>query len=227
MEGVSPVFGEDDLKAVGVFGGTFNPVQIGHLRTCVELRQHLGLAYIHLIPNATPPHRQVPGVSAEDRLAMLRLAIDGEPGLLADDRELRRSGPSFAIDTLADLRTELGAGASLMMCIGMDGLVNLADWYRWRELLDFAHIVVAARPGWRQPAEGVVARWLDDKLEHDVAVLKAEPSGKVLIREMTLLPVSSTEIRSVLSSGLSARYLLPDAVLDYIVRHQLYGTGGI
>jgi len=215
------------LKAVGVFGGTFNPVHIGHLRTCVELREQLGLAQIHLIPNAIPPHRTAPGVSAEHRLAMLRQGIDGAPGLLADDRELRRPGPSYAIDTLGALRAELGAGISLVMCIGMDGLVDLADWHRWRELLDFAHIVVVARPGWCAPAEGTVARWLSDKLENDVAVLKAEPSGKVLIREMTLLPVSSTEIRRMLSSGLSARYLLPDAVLDYIRRHQLYGTGGL
>ena len=215
------------LKAIGVFGGTFNPVHIGHLRTCVELRQHLGLAQIHLIPNAIPPHRDAPRVSAEHRLAMLRLAIDGEPGLLADDRELRRSGPSYAIDTLVELRAELGVDASLVMCIGMDSLVNLASWHRWQALIDLAHIVVVARPGWCAPGEGSVARWLDDKLTDDAAALAGEPSGKGLIREMMLLPVSSTEIRSALASGLSARYLLPDAVLDYILRYQLYGTGGL
>lgn len=213
------------MKAVGVFGGTFDPVHIGHLRTCVELRHHLDLVRIHLLPNAVPPHRDAPRVSAEHRLAMLRLAVDGEPGLLADDRELRRTGPSYAIDTLSELRVELGVDTSLVMCIGMDGLVNLASWHRWQELLGLAHIVVVARPGWCLPTTGAVARWLGDKLTNDVAVLGAEPSGKVLIREMTLLPVSSTEIRSALWLGLSARYLLPDAVLDYIFHHQLYGTG--
>lgn len=210
------------MSAVGIFGGTFNPVHIGHLRSCVELRECLGLEQIHLIPSARPPHRQAPEVTAEHRLAMLDLAIGEEPGLIADDRELRREGLSYTVDTLQELRQELGGDTSLSMCIGMDSLVNLASWHRWRDLTDFAHLVVVARPGWQTPDAGPVAEWLRDKLLNDTECLKAEPSGRVLVREMTLLPISSTEVRSDLAAGRSVRYLVPDPVLDYIHQHRLY-----
>ena len=210
------------MNAVGIFGGTFNPVHIGHLRTCVELRDYLGLEEIHMIPSARPPHRDAPQVSGEHRLAMLRLAIAGEPGLQADDQESRRSGLSYSIDTLQALRAELGGDTSLIMCVGMDSLVNLASWHRWRELMDFAHLVVVSRPGWQVPGSGPVADWLVDKLVSDPALLKQAPAGWVLVREMTLLPISSTSVRQQLATGHSARYLVPDAVLEYIDKQQLY-----
>lgn len=210
------------MNAVGIFGGTFDPVHIGHLRSCVELREYLGLEQIHLLPNARPPHRRAPEVTAEHRLAMLNLAIAEEPGLVADDRELRREGLSYTVDTLRELRQELGSDTSLSLCIGMDSLVNLASWYRWRELTDFAHLVVVARPGWQTPESGPVAEWLSNKLLNDAGYLKAEPSGRVLVREMTLLPISSTQVRSHLAAGRSVRYLVPDPVLDYIHQHHLY-----
>ncbi|MBV1930433.1 MAG: nicotinate-nucleotide adenylyltransferase [Porticoccaceae bacterium] len=210
------------MNAVGIFGGTFDPVHIGHLRSCVELREYLGLEQVHLLPNARPPHRQAPEVTAEHRLAMLNLAIAEEPGLVADDRELRRDGLSYTLDTLQALRQELGSDTSLSLCIGMDSLVNLASWHRWQELADFAHLVVVARPGWQTPESGPVAEWLSNKLLGDAACLKAEPSGRVLVREMTLLPISSTQVRSDLAAGRSVRYLVPDPVLDYIHQHHLY-----
>ena len=122
------------LNTVGIFGGTFNPVHIGHLRICVELREYLGLQTMHLIPSARPPHREAPQVSAEHRLAMLRLATQREAGLAVDDRELRRQGLSYTVETLQDLRDELGEDTSLTMCLGMDALVNLASWHRWQDL---------------------------------------------------------------------------------------------
>ncbi len=210
------------MNGVGIFGGTFNPVHIGHLRSCIELRETLGLTAIHLIPSARPPHREAPVVSAEHRLTMLHLAIDEEPGLQVDDRELRRDGLSYTIDTLQELRGELGNDTSLSMCIGMDSLVNLASWHRWQSLTDFAHLVVVARPGWQVPDTGPVANWLDDKLVSDVELLTNTPAGQVLVSEMTLLPMSSTGIRKKLAAGQSVRYLVPDAVLDYIEQHRLY-----
>ncbi len=219
------------MKAVGIFGGTFDPVHIGHLRTAVELREHLGLDELHLMPSARPPHRERPGVSAEHRLAMLRLAIDGgEPGdggldcdgLLADDRELRREGLSYTVETLAQLRNELGGDVALCLCIGMDSLVNLHTWQRWQELSDYAHIVVAARPGWHLPETGPVAQWLAGRYTDDVQLISHSPSGRVLVEAMTLLPVSATQIRENLATGHSVRYLVPDAVIQYIHQHGLY-----
>ena len=153
---------------------------------------------------------------------MLQLATDNEPGLLADDRELHREGLSYTIDTLQELRGELGDDHSLIMCIGMDSLVNLAGWHRWQELTEFAHLVVVARPGWQVPESGPVALWLQDKLLSDARLLKSLPAGRVLVREMTLLPVSSTEVRKDLAAGQSVRYLVPDSVLEYIEQNQLY-----
>lgn len=213
------------LNSVGVFGGTFNPVHIGHLRTCVELREYLGFDVIRLIPSARPPHRLAPDVSAEHRLAMLRLAIGNEPGLLADDRELHREGLSYSVDTLQDLRGELGHNTSLSMCIGMDSLVGLASWQHWQSLTDFAHLVVVARPGWHLPDSGPVADWLKSRVIDNAELLATTPAGYVLVKEMTLLPVSSTKVRKDLMAGQSVRYLVPDAVLDYIERHRLYKKG--
>ncbi|MBQ0719776.1 MAG: nicotinate-nucleotide adenylyltransferase [Gammaproteobacteria bacterium] len=223
------------MKAVGIFGGTFDPVHIGHLRTAVELREHLGLDELHLIPSARPPHREQPGVSAEHRLAMLSLAIGSEThgdsvvsadlpadGLFADDRELRREGLSYTVETLAQLRAELGANVALCLCIGMDSLVNLHSWQRWQELSDYAHIVVAARPGWHLPETGPVAEWLAGRCTNDPQLLSNTPSGCVLVEAMTLLPVSATQIREDLATGNSVRYLVPDAVIQYIHQHGLY-----
>ncbi len=208
-----------------MFGGTFDPVHIGHLRTCVELRDYLNVQQMHIVPCARPPHREQPAVSAEHRLAMLRLAIDAEPGLLADDRELRRQGLSYTVETLQGLRSEIGQDAPLYLCVGMDSLVNLDSWYRWRDIVELAHLVVVARPGWHLPTSGSVADWLQGKLVSDATSLGATPCGRVLIRAMTLLPVSSSMLRASLIQRRSVRYLVPDQVLNYIHQHQLYRQG--
>lgn len=208
--------------AIGIFGGTFDPVHIGHLRTALELRDYLGLDTLHLMPCADPPHRDAPMTPAAQRLAMLELAIAGESGLVADDRELRRGGLSYTVDTLAGLRAECGAREPLYLCIGMDSLVTLDSWHRWRELTDHAHIVVAARPGWNLPGQGAVAEWLASRRVREVEALGTSPAGSVLVLEMTLLPVSATALRADLAAGRSIRYLTPDAVIDYINSHGLY-----
>ncbi|MGE3297085.1 MAG: nicotinate-nucleotide adenylyltransferase [Porticoccaceae bacterium] len=208
--------------AVGVFGGTFDPVHIGHLRTALELRETLGLQRMLLIPSARPPHREQPGVSADDRLAMLTAAIGDEPGLVADGRELDRSGPSYTIDTLAELRAEVGPATALCLCVGMDSLVTLATWRRWRELTDFAHLVVAARPGWQLPSRGEVADWLVGRRCDAASRLHDQTAGLVLIQTLTLLPVSATQLRADLAAGRSTRYLVPDGALAHIRAHGLY-----
>lgn len=208
--------------AIGIFGGTFDPVHIGHLRTALELREHLGLDAMHLMPCGDPAHRATPLTSAAHRLAMVELAVADEAGLVADDCEVRRGGQSWTVDTLTELRAEWGSELPLCLCIGMDSLVQLNTWKRWRELIGLAHIVVAARPGWAVPVTGEVADFITQTRTADKAALLNVPAGHLYIAEMTLLPVAATDMRSALHSGHSIRYLTPDAVVDYIQYHHLY-----
>ena len=206
----------------GVFGGTFNPVHYGHLRSALELVEHLQLEQLRLMPCAVPPHREAPACDARHRAAMVELAVAGESHLVCDARELQRKGPSYTIDSLLALRAELDAEHSLCLIMGCDAVLSINRWHRWQELLQCAHIVVIARPGWQLPEQGEVARWLQQHRLDDPQMLRERPAGGILIESMRPLPISSTEIRSMLGQGRSARYLLPEAVLDYIEQHKLY-----
>lgn len=207
---------------VGIFGGTFNPVHYGHLRSALELVERLDLEQLRLMPSAEPPHREAPECSAEHRAAMVELAVLEEPRLACDLRELKRPGKSYTIDSLIELRGELGARSGLCMVMGCDAVLDITRWHRWQELLDWAHMIVIARPGWTLPYRGVVAKWLADNRLEGSDALRQQPAGGVLIEELRPLAISSTEIRDLLASGRSARYLMPQSVLDYIQTHKLY-----
>ena len=210
----------------GVFGGTFDPVHYGHLRSALELVERLQLEHLRLMPSARPPHRAAPGCSAEHRAAMVELAVAGEPLLACDTRELARQGESYTIDSPMELRDELGAEPGLCMVMGCDAVLGITGWHRWRELLDWAHIVVIARPGWDLPGDGAVAEWLQGSRLDDHGALRQRPAGSIVIEELRPLDISSTEIREMLGAGRSARYLMPASVLDYIQAHALYRRTG-
>jgi len=210
-----------DTGPVAVFGGTFDPVHCGHLRSALELVEALKLAQLRLMPCANPPHREVPQCPAVHRAAMVALAVNGEPRLACDGRELRRTGVSYTYDSLAELRAELGPARSLCMVVGCDALLGLAAWHRWRELLDLAHVVAIARPGWQLPDRGGVADWVRAHRLH-AADLGRTAAGGVVLQKLRPLAISSSEIRQLLASGRSARYLMPEVVLDYIRDNRLY-----
>jgi len=212
--------------AIGVLGGTFNPVHFGHLRSAVELLERLQLAQLHLMPCAVPPHREMPACSAEQRAVMVERAVRDEPRLLCDRRELARNGPSFTVDSLADMRREFGAERSLSLIVGFDAVLKLDTWHRWQDLLDLAHLVVIARPGWELPRRGPLADWLNEHRTRDRSALNASACGGVLVEELRPLAISSTEIRELLAAGRSVRYLLPEPVLGYIETHHLYQREG-
>jgi len=207
---------------VGVFGGTFNPVHYGHLRSALELVERLQLEQLRLMPSASPPHRDAPECSAERRAAMVELAVSGEPRLVCDVREMQRPGKSYTIDSLIELRGELGAQQGLCMVLGCDAVQDIATWHRWQELLDWAHIVIIARPSWQLPRAGVLAQWVKAHQLESPELLRQRPCGGIVIEELRPLAISSTEIRGLLASGRSARYLMPQSVLDYIQTHALY-----
>ncbi len=209
------------LKPVGVLGGTFDPVHNGHLRLAVELLQQLDLAEVRLIPAYQPPHRSVPVASVEFRWQMLEQAIAGEPGLFADDRELRRQGMSYTVDTLASMREELGA-RPLCLILGIDAFRTLPKWRRWEDILTLAHIAVADRLDTEADLAPVVRNLIKQRLAQSPAELGLSPAGRIVMRSIPLLEISATRIRAALAAGHSVRYLLPDAVLSLINQHKLY-----
>ncbi len=209
------------MKTLGVLGGTFDPVHYGHLRLALEMRNQLDLARVCMIPAATPPLRGTPHATPVLRLRMLQAAIADEAGLYCDDRELHRSGTSFTVDTLLALREDL-AGTAICLILGMDAFIRLEHWHRWRELFDLAHICVAKRPGSSQAIQGELGEVVSERQTSDVSALADTEAGRICIRDLPALDVSATHIRELVSTGRSARYLLPDAVLEIIEREGLY-----
>ena len=206
---------------IGIFGGTFDPIHYGHLRTAFEMLQALRFEEVRFIPCGDPPHRGITYADAELRYRMVDAAIKGQEGFLSDDRELRREGPSYSIDTLTDLREEFPE-RSLGLIVGMDAFLELPKWHRWDEILNFAHIVVAHRPGWRAPDIGELGNLIAENGTHRVDDLHEVTHGRIHIRAATQLEIASTEIRDLVATGRDPRFLMPDAVRDVIKQTNLY-----
>ncbi len=203
------------MQPIGLFGGMFDPIHYGHLRTAFELWQALKLAEVRFMPAGSPPHKQITHASAELRLAMVSAAIASQKGFVVDDREVRRQGVSYSYDTLAELRAEM-PDRSLCLLLGMDAFLGLPDWHRWRELLDLAHIVVAHRPGWKAPTMGPLGEVMVDRGTGSVRDLHDTLAGRIYIRAVTQLEISSTDLRQVITSGQDPRYLVPEEVRKII-----------
>lgn len=208
-------------KRIGIFGGTFDPVHIGHLRSALEVAELMALDELRLIPSARPPHREAPQVAALDRLAMVELAVAGVAPLCVDDRELKRDKPSYSIDTLESLRAELAGDDQLFLILGWDAFCGLPSWHRWDELLQHCHILVLQRPDADSEAPETLRNLLAARSISDPLTLKG-PGGQISFIWQTPLAVSATQIRTLLASGKSVRFLVPDAVLTYIHAHGLY-----
>lgn len=207
--------------AIGLLGGTFDPVHFGHLRAALEACERLDLPRLHLLPAGDPPHRSDTVASATQRLAMLELATASCPRLEIDDRELRRAGPSFMVDTLTEVRAEVGA-APVLLLIGQDAANALDSWHRWQDLFGLAHLVVLRRPDAHFRCAGELLRHIERRRVAEPDDLLQAPAGKILPLEVTQLDISSTLIRRLLAEGKSPQFLLPDAVLEYIRRQRLY-----
>jgi nicotinate-nucleotide adenylyltransferase len=188
---------------VAVLGGTFDPVHNAHLAIAARALDALGARRVLWLPTGAPGYRRAPVASAAHRLAMLRLALAGEPRYAVDERELAPGHSGYSYDTLAALRAELGAGTPLIMLIGGDQYARLAGWHRWKELFGLARFAVFARPGEGAGPEGV-------------------PGGGVVHVPVAPMPASASEIRARISRGESVAGMVPAAVLDYIQLHRLY-----
>ncbi|NCA70380.1 MAG: nicotinate-nucleotide adenylyltransferase [Sphingobacteriia bacterium] len=207
---------------IGILGGTFDPIHLGHLRPALDCLEALGLAQVRFIPLNVAVHRPQPHAPAALRLAMVEAAIAGQPGFLVDPRELARPGGSYTFDTLVSLRAEVGPSTPLCLLVGADAFSGFLDWYRPLEILRLAHLVVMRRPS------------SDSQLSADLQVLRARhgcqdhaelsrtPAGLILDQAVTQLEVSSTRVRELIRAGRSPRYLLPDAVISIIASADLY-----
>jgi len=206
---------------IGVFGGTFDPIHFGHLRPALDVMQALGLDEVRFIPLHRAVHRDQPGTPAELRLQMVRAAIDGQAGFVADERELRRQGGSYTVDTLTSLREEF-PDRPLCLLMGMDAFNGFADWRRPEEILGLAHLIVMHRPGQTGPEDARVKGLLEARRCRDDADLRRQPAGLIRLQTVTQLEISATRIRGLMAAGRSPRYLLPEAVLEIIGEHRLY-----
>ncbi|MGZ8983734.1 MAG: nicotinate-nucleotide adenylyltransferase [Methylotenera sp.] len=217
-------------KVIAVLGGTFNPIHFGHLRMAQELAESLQLSEVRFIPAANPPHKPAPVISAEHRAAMVRLGIADNARFTFDDRELHRSGASYTVDTLHSLRSEMGEHASLVLLMGSDAFVKFNTWHRWQEIIQLCHIALVQRPlttGKHAPGtEEILPKSLETFLLNHYTEnsddLHTSPAGFVTMQHITVLDISSTTIRNKFHKNHSARYLMPDSVIDYIQTHQLY-----
>jgi len=209
---------------IGIYGGTFDPIHYGHLRPALDVYQALPFSEIRFIPCGEPPHREMPYANRQQRLAMLRLALANQPVFSLDEREMRRKGPSFMVDTLKELRAECGQ-RSLCLIIGFDAFLGLDHWHQWQAIPELAHVLVTHRPGWNkseiesQSALGQLVELRQIAPEG----LTQHPAGGIVFLPVTQLDISSTRIRELVAAGKDARYLLPDNVYELIKQEKFYG----
>ncbi|BBA37108.1 probable nicotinate-nucleotide adenylyltransferase [Methylocaldum marinum] len=207
---------------IGIYGGTFDPIHYGHLRTALEVKEGAGMDEIRFVPCRLPPHRAEPEADPALRLKMLELALhDAEPGFSIDTRELDRQGPSYMVETLASFRTEIG-NRPLCLIAGLDAVNGFPRWHRWRELFELAHIVVMRRPGTAPDFTGDLAQYVAERSAEHAAALSLRPHGSIHFVDVTQLDISATRIRETVRSGKSARYLIPEPVLRFIESKRLY-----
>jgi nicotinate-nucleotide adenylyltransferase len=210
-------------RPIGVFGGTFDPIHLGHLRTGFELLQVLSLAEMRWIPVGNPGHREPPLAPAALRLEMVRAAVAGQPGFVVDDREVRRDGVSYSVDTLEALRDE-HPGRPLCLVLGMDAFLGFTGWRRWPDILALAHLVVAHRPGWERPGPGPLRELLELRGTTEAADLHAGPAGRIYVHAVTQLEISSSGLRDIITSGRDPRFLVPDPVRTIIRKTGCYAA---
>ena len=213
-------------QPIGILGGTFDPVHNGHLHLATTFLKELDLAELRFIPLSNPAHRPAPLASSEQRLEMLKLAVENQAHLKVDDCELRRDGVSYTIDTLKDLRTKFSQ-SPLCLLMGIENFKTLNTWHQWQSLVGYAHIVIADRPGSDGNIDNEeIKNFMNPFMTTAIDDLHQQAAGCILRLDIPMLDISSTQIRNDFQSGPKSKSesLLPDKVLDFIQTHHLYNT---
>lgn len=205
------------MKFIGINGGTFDPVHYGHLRPALEVMQCLGFEQVRFVPCFRPVHKNAPNVSAQQRSDMIRLAIQKQPKFVLDTIEMDKGGPSYSADTLAILKQKF-TDTSLVLMMGTDAFAKFHTWYKWQDILKLGNIVVMHRPGEPVPESGQSG----EIYKHYHVSSFTQEAGQIMDVDVTQLDISSTLVRNHLLDGLSAEYLVPPCVMEYINEHGLY-----
>jgi nicotinate-nucleotide adenylyltransferase len=210
-------------KLIGILGGTFDPVHFGHLRPALEVLQNTGLQQIRFLPNKNPPHREPSWLSSAHRKQLVEMAIADIPQFVLDERELKRTGPSYMVDTLSSLRQQF-ADYNLCLIMGMDAFAGFTQWHQWSSILGLCHLIITSRPGasvFEQSSAhfGEHQAMLQQRVVVDADVLQQRQHGQILLQSVTQLDISASQIRALLNSGRSTQYLLPENVREFLQQH--------
>ena len=210
---------------LGILGGTFDPIHLGHLRTAEEIGQELDLEKVYLIPSASPPHkRKEPVMTFHHRMAMTQLAISDSHLLEALDLEGKRPGFSYSIETLRDFHRIFKPNPEIFFIIGMDAFLEIKTWKEYQNLFDYAHFVIIQRTGYGvERLESLLLDFKSEMKRTNQRNMFIMPSGKtLLIMKPTIMDISSSRIREMVTKGKSIRFLVPESVRDYILEKGLY-----
>jgi len=212
---------KQQTRAIGFLGGTFDPIHFGHLRPALEVSKALGLKQLFLMPNHIAPHKSSSHGTAKQRCTMVELAIQSEPNIEIDLRELTRHKASYTIDTLKELKA-LYPNTPLCFIMGMDSLINFDSWFQWQDILNYCHLIISHRPGWQALFNDNITTLLKKTKTLNKDDIHCSQAGKIYFQDTTQLNISSTEIRSLIKKHEKIDQLLPKAVADYIRLNKLY-----
>lgn len=208
------------MRFIGINGGTFDPIHYGHLRAALEVMQKIALQQVRFVPCYQPVHRGTPSVSVKQRCDMIALAIEAQPHFVLDTIEIDRGGPSYMVDTLAELQQRIESDCGLVLMMGTDAFAKFCSWHQWQEILKLANLVVMHRPGEALDLHGDEAKLFTQREVKKFSALH----GQIMELAITQLDISSTAIRADLQKGVQADYLTPYRVNQYIQKHGLYGA---
>jgi len=209
------------IEFIGIYGGTFDPIHLGHLTAASDVGKAVGLDEVRMVLSANPPHRSVPVLSAQERFALLQIAVKDFPALVADNCEMKRKGPSYMVDTLASFR-QRKPDSSLALILGMEAFNGLMSWHRWQEIIDLAHIVVTNRAGFDNQFSQEVGAYVAPFLVVDKSQLKQRTHGKIYIQTVTAMDISATQVRRHLKENKPVRQMLTGDCFEAISKNGFY-----
>ncbi len=207
---------------IGIFGGSFDPVHFGHIKTALALLENFDFEQIRFIPCQQSPHKNKVYASAEHRWQMLSLIANSHEKLMVDDCELKRHAPSYTIDTLIELRERFGDKKSLVLILGIDAYLKFCQWHHYENILSYCHLMILQRPGYTLPESGCEKDYINSCMVEDIALLTDTAYGKIFLSDLEKIDISSTQIRRTIADGEQPRYVIPGNVWNYIKRNKLY-----